>query len=112
MERKDLPPFWVIFGVGVVVVASVGFVLMSLANGARVSGTEATLTIASQVPAAPATPVPATSPATRPSSPLPTLTFATAPDFTLERPDGSAFTLAEHLAQGPVVLVFIQRCST
>jgi hypothetical protein len=109
MERKDLPPFWVIFGVGVVVVASVAFVLVSLAQGARVGGAEATMTIATQ---APSVLVPTTGPAAGPSSPLPTLAFASAPDFTLGRPDGSTFTLAEHLAQGPVVLVFIQRCST
>jgi len=109
MERKDLPPFWVIFGVGVVVVASVAFVLVSLAKGARVGEMEATLTIVTQ---APSVLVPTTGPAAGPSSPLPTWAFATAPDFTLGRPDGSAFALAEQLAQGPVVLVFFQRCST
>jgi len=33
-----------------------------------------------------------------------------APDFTLERAGGSTLALAEQLAQGPVVLVFFQRC--
>ena len=53
------------------------------------------------------TPVPATAP------PPPTLVLAlpeVAPDFTLERAGGGTLTLAEQLAQGPVVLVFFQKC--
>jgi hypothetical protein len=33
-----------------------------------------------------------------------------APDFTLVRAGGDRFTLADQLTQGPVVLVFFQRC--
>ncbi len=53
------------------------------------------------------TPVPAT------ETPAPTLVLVlpkVAPDFTLERAGGGTLTLAEQLAQGPVVLVFFQRC--
>jgi len=53
------------------------------------------------------TPVPAT------ETPAPTLVIVlpkVAPDFTLERAGGGTLTLAEQLAQGPVVLVFFQRC--
>jgi peroxiredoxin len=34
----------------------------------------------------------------------------TAPDFTLDRADGGSFTLQEQLEEGPVVLVFFERC--
>lgn len=55
------------------------------------------------------------------SSPLPTPTKAPlsslalgvaeqAPDFTLEQAGGGAFTLSEQLAEGPVVMVFFQKC--
>lgn len=53
------------------------------------------------------TPVPAT------ETPAPTLVLVlpkVAPDFTLEQAAGGTLTLAEQLAQGPVVLVFFQRC--
>lgn len=56
------------------------------------------------------TPVPPAAPSPLPS-PSPALAlFETAPDFTLERAGGGEFTLTEQLAQGPVVLVFFQKC--
>ena len=48
-----------------------------------------------------------------PSTPTPALVAAvpeTAPDFNLQRAGGDVFILTEQLAQGPVVLVFFQRC--
>jgi hypothetical protein len=114
MGHKNLPPFLVIFGVGVVIVASLGFVLSSLAGRARDGEPEATTILSTRMPVATAVSAlsPTTAPATAPTSPLPTLVSKDAPDFTLERSDGSAFTLSEQLAQGPVVLVFFQRCSS
>jgi hypothetical protein len=51
-------------------------------------------------------PVPATEiPAPTPAAAIPEV----APDFTLERAGGGTLTLTEQLAQGPVVLAFIQR---
>ncbi len=52
------------------------------------------------------------SPDTPPTSPpvLATLALSSAPDFTLPRAGGGTFNLAEQLTQGPVVLVFFQRC--
>jgi hypothetical protein len=47
------------------------------------------------------------------SMPTPTPDFAipeVAPDFTLQRANGGEFTLSEQLAQGPVVLIFFQKC--
>jgi cytochrome oxidase Cu insertion factor (SCO1/SenC/PrrC family) len=114
MERRNLPPFWVVFGVGIVVVASLGFVLASMARGARVEEPQASVALPTQMPiATPASvSVPTSVPADEPVSPLRTSALETAPDFTLEQSDGSAFTLSEQLAQGPVVLVFFQRCSS
>ncbi len=46
-------------------------------------------------------------------SPVPLLTvppLTIAPDFALDRVGGGQLTLSEQLAQGPVVLVFFQRC--
>ena len=64
-------------------------------------------------------PTPPTSPLSAPTvespvpSPVPAPALAlpkVAPDFTLERAGGGALTLTEQLAQGPVVLVFFQKC--
>jgi hypothetical protein len=111
MERQNLPPFVVIFGAGIVIVASLAFVLSSLAGGARGSAPEATRALATPMPMATSVSVPSSptaAPPTMPPSPLPTLAFKAAPDFTLTRSDGSAFTLSEQLAQGPVVLILMQ----
>jgi hypothetical protein len=56
-------------------------------------------------------PSPTPAPATEMPPPTPVLAIPeTAPDFTLERARGGALTISEQLAQGPVVLVFFQRC--
>lgn len=59
-------------------------------------------------------PIPSPTPAlllAGPASDLPTPAIPeVAPDFTLERAGGAKVTLTEQLAQGPVVLVFFQRC--
>jgi hypothetical protein len=115
MKQRNSPPFWVIFGVGAVVLASFGFVLASLGGSrgepAASSLPAARMPAATPMPTKRPTPTPAVSPALQPSSPLPTTATKTAPDFTLGRADGSTFTLSEQLAQGPVVLVFFQRCT-
>ena len=59
---------------------------------------------ATEVPIPSSTPVPATDPPPAPALPK------VAPDFTLDRAGGGVLTLKEQLAQGPVVLVFFQRC--
>jgi hypothetical protein len=50
--------------------------------------------------------VPASMPSPTPNLAIPEV----APDFTLQRSNGGKFTLSEQLAQGPVVLVFFQKC--
>jgi hypothetical protein len=50
--------------------------------------------------ASPPTPIPAVQPE------LPDI----APDFTLRRAGGGSFTLADQLKEGPVVLVFFEKC--
>jgi hypothetical protein len=63
---------------------------------------------------APTTVSPLPSPTPAPATempPTPVLAIPeVAPDFTLERAGGGGLTLSEQLAQGPVVLVFFQRC--
>jgi hypothetical protein len=54
-------------------------------------------------------PTPTTPPTPAPS-PTADLALTVAPDFTLEQAGGGSLTLSEQLAQGPVVLVFFQRC--
>jgi hypothetical protein len=61
--------------------------------------------IATQV-ALPTLPPPTEMPVPTPVLMIPEI----APDFTLERTDGGTFTLAEQLAEGPVVMVFFQKC--
>ena len=48
-------------------------------------------------------PSPSLSPAPQPGSP--------APDFSLERATGGTFSLSQQWTQGPVVLLFFQRCN-
>ncbi|MCK4472083.1 MAG: hypothetical protein KAW49_09895 [Anaerolineae bacterium] len=56
-------------------------------------------------------PIASPTPAPAPETPTPALALPeVAPDFTLERAGGGTLTLAEQLAQRPVVLVFFQRC--
>ena len=51
------------------------------------------------------------SPLSSPSPlPSPTVSLPLAPDFTLERVGGGTLTLSEQLSEGPVVLVFFNRC--
>jgi len=76
---------------------------------ARVAVLPPTPTIQSPLPTAPASPLP--TPTTEAPSPTPALALPqVAPDFTLERAGGGMLTLTEQLAQGPVVLVFFQKC--
>jgi len=58
-----------------------------------------------EAPLSLSTVVPATKAA--PPTPVPTIPEI-APDFTLDQPGGGTFTLADQLAQGPVVLVFLR----
>ncbi|MDY6874932.1 MAG: hypothetical protein SWK90_01830 [Chloroflexota bacterium] len=58
-------------------------------------------------------PVTLPTPAPAPETPAPTPPLAlpqVAPDFTLEQAGGGTLTLREQLTQGPVVLVFFQKC--
>ncbi len=56
-------------------------------------------------------PIASPTPAPAPETPTPALALPeVAPDFTLERAGGGTLTLAEQLAQGPVILVFFQKC--
>jgi hypothetical protein len=116
MERESTPPFWVIFGVVVVVAATLGFLFMSLRSGLRAANSVTAPTF-TPLPPATATPIPTIS--TSPLAPsaqsvleVPTMSPPQvpelAPDFTLEQASGGTFTLVEQLAWGPVALVFMQ----
>ncbi len=73
---------------------------------------EAVLDIA-DAQAAIAAQVASTPPPTPTKAPLSTVALGVAeqaPDFTLEQAGGGTFTLAEQLTEGPVVMVFFQKC--
>ncbi|MFW6115912.1 MAG: hypothetical protein ACOC7Y_02500 [Chloroflexota bacterium] len=112
---------WVIIGLAVLGTVVLLFLLLSMAAG------PAHETQAPTAASISATPEPNPSPSAPPSgasqaatsplgqSPVPTPNPGpglptVAPDFTLERAGGGTFALAEQLEQGPVVLVFFERC--
>jgi hypothetical protein len=113
MERESTPPFWVIFGVVVVVAATLGFLFMSLRSGLRAANSVTAPTF-TPLPPATMTPIP-TFPLVSPLQSVldvPTMSPPQvpelAPDFTLEQASGGTFTLVEQLTSGPVALVFVQ----
>ena len=55
-------------------------------------------------------PKPTTAPTTAPTAASEAVTLTVAPDFSLPQAGGGTFTLTEQLKQGPVVLVFFQKC--
>jgi len=71
--------------------------------------TGAQAAIATQVASSPL-PTPLPTPTRAPLSALALGVAEQAPDFTLEQTGGGTFTLAEQLAEGPVVMVFFQKC--
>lgn len=114
MERKDLP-LEIVLGVGLVVVAAAVFLGASLMRTAGRAAPTPTPLPPTRPPATPTVSARPTATAAPSSSAQATVTpsataavLQVAPDFTLQRADGSAFTLAEQLARGPVVLVFFQ----
>ena len=120
MKQSISPPFLIVFGVGVLVVAMLAFLLASLGRSAADAGpmmTPVPLTRAptatplptstplptEQISAEPASPAPPTS-TPRPTPVVPDI----ASDFRLDRSGGGTLTLSEQLAQGPAVLVFFR----
>lgn len=122
MGQKNWLPFWIIFGVGLVIVGALAFLLASLGRGTGDTASAFAPAQATPSPSAPTArplaPTPAES--SVPTSPvLPAVSSppdvpssapaipATAPDFALAQAAGGTFALSEHLARGPVVLVFV-----
>lgn len=109
-ERRWLPSLWVVLGVTVLATAGMLLVLMSLTAGPGAPAPALNPSAPPSVSApgrATATPLvkpPTSTPATRPEVP------DLAPDFTLERAGGGTFRLSDQLEEGPVVLVFFERC--
>jgi len=114
------PRFWVILIAGVVVVVGFGTLLAFLGSRSQEPAPTAvpippTLLPTATLVTSPVSPLPArpsaASPVPTPENQLPLgVTIPeVAPDFGLPRSGGGEFQLADHLAEGPVVLVFFQR---
>ena len=122
MERIS-PRFWIILIIGIAVVTGFGLVLAFLGRRSAepaptavpVPPTELPTATSSPLPAPPVSPLPprpsGTSPVPTPENQLPygVTIPEVAPDFSLPQSAGGKFQLADHLAEGPVVLVFFQR---
>lgn len=114
MDRKGLP-LEIVLGVGLVIVAAAVFLGASLMRTAGQAAPTSTPWPSTRPPATPTMPAMPTATAAQSSlaqataTPAPTAAvLRVAPDFTLQRADGSTFTLAAQLARGPVVLAFFQ----
>lgn len=120
MKQNVSPPFLIIFGVGLLVVAMLVFLLASVGRGAADPGPMMTPVPITQAPTATplptSTPFPTSQPPTGQASPVPETSTPRptpvvpdiAPDFTLDRSGGRTLTLSEQLAKGPAVLVFFR----
>jgi hypothetical protein len=123
-EKSSLSPLWIILGLAVLAGAGLVLVVMSLGAGpAAPTPTQ----LPTAIPASPTpepSPTPSSTATSEPAEPTstpmakpPTTTPAprpavpdVAPDFTLDRVGGGTFTLKDQLEEGPVVLVFFERC--
>ena len=116
--------FRLILGLMAAAVAGIVLIVLFVATGSPKPASSQAPTAPPPSPTAPGSPIsppptdpaPATATATPPIKP-PTSTPAprpevpdVAPDFTLDRAGGGTFTLQEQLEEGPVVLVFFERC--
>ena len=111
-NQRSIPGFRIIFGLLLTGTAGMALVLLSLTGeSAPPTATQpptvlpaSPTTEAVQATATPWIKPPTPTPAPRPEVP------DVAPDFTLDRAGGGAFTLKDQLEEGPVVLVFFERC--
>ena len=117
MNQRVISRLWADLGLSVAVLAGMGLLLAFLGREPSApvlpSAQSPMATLVTSPLSVPTieSPIASPTPAPAPETPTPALTLPeVAPDFTLERAGGGTLTLAEQLAQGPVVLVFFQRC--
>jgi hypothetical protein len=113
MRQNALSPLWLaVLAVGVAAVLGLGLAFMPRLLAAT-TYTPPTATPTSAVPAAEpeatATEAAEVRPTPEPPTPMPTSALREAPEFTLAGGKGVSISLAEQLADGPVVIVFFPR---
>ncbi len=124
-EQRSSTALWVVIGLAVLATAVLLFMRLFLTADPAPTPPPRTSTAASPTPTPTPEPSPSASsvvsgeaqPATSPLPESPLLTPdpgpeipTVAPHFVLERAGGGTFTLARELEEGPVVLVFFERC--
>ena len=108
-QRSMALVWWFLLGVVVLAVLGVGLVLMPrLLSATTYVAPTPTPTQLPPPPTRPTEPT-VTSPTPMPVAPFPTSALPSAPHFSLPGGYGDTVTLADQLAQGPVVVIFFPR---
>lgn len=97
-------PFRIILGLVASAAAGLALIVVFVATGSPTPAPTPTTRPPATTTATPLIKPPTPTPGPQPDVP------DVAPDFTLDRAGGGSFTLNQQLEEGPVVLVFFERC--